>query len=164
MLVKTVDTLASFVVTVLVTLLVVVALYVSLGRYYVPMLNTYQNEIVAELKSLSGLNFEIAQLHGEWRRFSPTIRMEDFQLLDEAGNETSFRVGNLYVAFDFIESLKTLSPQFTNIEFRNVEVHLQETEPRVLKTRRMIAISTDLKLCFGRRTRLVAQVSLFSPF
>lgn len=127
MFVRLFDAIARLVVTLFVTLLVFFAIYVSLGRYYVPLLNQYKDIIVTDLKQRSGLNFSIDRLEGEWRKFSPVINLSNFQLLDEQGNEAAFSVDEFRVAFDFIDSIKTLSVKFDRAEMRGVEFNLVES-------------------------------------
>src|SRR5690625_5978207 len=60
--------------------LVVLALVVSLGRYYLQHIGQYQEEILAAVEGQTGLQLEVGQLSGSWRRMVPALRAGDVVL------------------------------------------------------------------------------------
>ncbi len=84
--------------------LVALAIVVSLGRYYMPQLGQYQQQILSQVRSQVDFEFEVGSIEGEWRGLSPVIRVKNFRLLNPAG-EVVIRARHLAVYFDLLESV-----------------------------------------------------------
>ncbi len=61
-------------------LLVLLALYVSLGRELMPLLAEYQAEVQKEAQALIGMPLRIGRLEGSWRGFGPLLVAHDVEL------------------------------------------------------------------------------------
>ena len=66
-------------------LLVVLALYVSLGRELMPLLAEYRTEVEREVQAAIGMPLHIGRLEGSWRDFSPLLVAHDVELGEGAG-------------------------------------------------------------------------------
>ncbi|MDH7942408.1 YhdP family protein [Pseudohongiella sp. SYSU M77423] len=64
----------------LLTLLVLMALYVSLGRQLVPMVSDYQEQIEERLSQMLDASVKMDAIHGEWHRLSPRFVIEGLQI------------------------------------------------------------------------------------
>ena len=60
--------------------LVLLALYVSLGRQLAPLLGEYRDDLVAQVHERLGIPVEIGELEGSWQGFGPIITVHDIQL------------------------------------------------------------------------------------
>ena len=61
----------------LLVMLVLLALYVSLGRQLAPMVSNYRAEIEQRLSESLGARVQIGHIEGEWQRFSPQFLITD---------------------------------------------------------------------------------------
>lgn len=60
--------------------LVLLALYVSLGRELTPLLAEYQTELEARAQAALGMPLRIARLEGRWQNFAPVLVAHDVSL------------------------------------------------------------------------------------
>ena len=63
-------------------LLVLAALYVSLGRELVPLVAEYRDEVQARAQAAVGMPLSIGHLEGGWSGFDPILTAHDVQLGD----------------------------------------------------------------------------------
>ena len=66
--------------TVLVAALLLVAVYVSLGRYYIGYVELYQRELIQRFVDYTDLPITAQSLHGQWAEFSPILTIEQLTL------------------------------------------------------------------------------------
>ncbi len=66
-------------------LLVLLALYVSLGRELMPLLAEYQDEVEHEAQTALGMPLQIGRLEGSWRDFGPLLVAHDVELGEGPG-------------------------------------------------------------------------------
>ncbi len=62
--------------------LVLLALYVSLGRQLVPLVAEYRQQLEDEAGKQLGIPVRIAELTGSWRGFEPLVVARDIQVGD----------------------------------------------------------------------------------
>lgn len=79
--------IGSQVVTLSIIALVLVAVYVGLGRQFVPMVSHYKSDLEARLSAEAGIPIRIQELKGEWHHFSPIFVAEGIEVLDPAHAE-----------------------------------------------------------------------------
>lgn len=93
----------------LLVMLVLLALYVSLGRQLTPMVSNYKNEIEQRLSESLGARVQIGQIEGEWQRFSPQFLITDLVVQGIAGDgqtlPAALRLDQVSVAADIPASL-----------------------------------------------------------
>ena len=63
-------------------LLVLAALYVSLGRELVPLVAEYRDEVQVRAQAAVGMPLSIGHLEGGWSGFDPILTAHDVQLVD----------------------------------------------------------------------------------
>ena len=66
-------------------LLVLLALYVSLGRELMPLLGEYRQEVQQQVQSAIGMPLQIGTLEGSWRDFGPMLVAHDVVLGEGEG-------------------------------------------------------------------------------
>lgn len=59
-----------------VLVMLLMAIYVSVARYYLNRIDHYQQRLLAPLAELSGLQVKVSALHGDWSHFFPTLTFE----------------------------------------------------------------------------------------
>jgi uncharacterized protein (TIGR02099 family) len=107
--------------------LLLLAIVVSLGRYYMPQLGNYQQQLLAQVRSQVNLEFEVGSLEGEWRGLSPVVRVKNFRLLNPDG-EVVIKAGHLAVYFDLLESLYHQTPLAQTVSLVNADIALAQVE------------------------------------
>lgn len=114
---------------VFVVALVVVASYVSLGRYLVRYVETYQAQLVQQLVEATGLPLTVARVHGRWSKLSPIITLDSVNLDQGAGDGDSvMSMRKLQVQLDPLASLLSRSPQLQSLQLDFAQFVLQEVE------------------------------------
>ncbi|WP_101757617.1 hypothetical protein [Oceanicoccus sp. KOV_DT_Chl] len=116
--------------TVIVTLLVLFALYISVGRYYIRYVEDYQQQLVAEFVDITGLPVTVARLYGEWSKLSPVLTMESVVLAaPEDRQQAVLVIENFSVQLDLIDSLLSRSIQIRKLLINDARVSLLEDSP-----------------------------------
>ena len=105
----------------LVVAAVSLALYTSLGRQMIPLLETYQPDLEQELSRLTGQPVSIGQLQGDWHMLSPLVRLRDVQL-GPAGD--GIHIDAMEAELDVSASLFYRLPVFRRIDIQGVSAEL----------------------------------------
>lgn len=118
----------------LVTGLVVVASYVSLGRYFVGYVEQYQQELVNRFIDFTGLSLTVGHLHGHWSKLSPVLTMEQLALYrpgeeGKAGAETVLTISNVSFQLDPLSSLFSGTLKVKALTINNVHCAIEEIQP-----------------------------------
>lgn len=108
-----------------VLLLVLLAVYVSLGRMLLPRLNQYQAPIQDYLSQRLGAEVAFNNLRGQWRGFQPQVALDDFSLNFPGGSQT-FQFDALTLQLDVWHSLWQRQPVFSHLQFSGIEIALQQ--------------------------------------
>lgn len=93
--------------------LVFLALFASLGRQLMPLVETYQDELTEFLAEQLGQPVSLAQLQGSWRFLSPVVTLHELNIGPE--NEGVF-VQQLQAELDISASIFYRQPVFKRIE------------------------------------------------
>ena len=72
--------------TLIVSCLLVVASYVSLGRYYIGYVEKYQKEIISQFVEFTGMPVEVGELSASWSTLSFILSFDNVILNDENNN------------------------------------------------------------------------------
>ena len=115
--------------TVMVTALVLVAAYVSIGRYYIRYIENYQQTLIQRLVDYTGLPITVGHLYGRWSRLSPILSMEDLKLVTPSGRKTVLTIGTVNFQIDALGSLLNGSLKVSKLFIDNVQCALLETRP-----------------------------------
>ncbi|MCQ4259378.1 YhdP family protein [Stutzerimonas stutzeri] len=101
--------------------LMLLALYVSLGRQLVPLVAEYRPEVQDKARELLGMPVVLGNLEGRWDRFSPQILAHDVMIGDE---ESAVRLDRLALVPDVLSSLLARQLRLSTMEFSGVQLSL----------------------------------------
>lgn len=104
-------------------LLVVIALYVSLGRELTPLVAEYQAEVEAKVQQAMGLPVQIGSLEGRWSGLSPILLAHDVTVGDGAN---ALRLDQVSVAPDMLGSLLARDLRIGRLELSGLSLSLKE--------------------------------------
>ena len=104
-------------------LLVVTALYVSLGRELTPLVAEYQAEVEAKVQQAVGLPVHIGSLEGRWSGLSPILLAHDV-MVGEGAN--ALRLDQVSVAPDMLGSLLARDLRIGRLELSGLSLSLKE--------------------------------------
>ncbi|RRV15416.1 YhdP family protein [Pseudomonas saudiphocaensis] len=108
--------------------LMLVALYVSLGRQLVPLVAEYRLEVQDKAHELLAMPLSIGRLEGRWRGFAPRLLAHDV-LLGEGG--AAMRLDRLALEPDLAASLWSRQLHFKSVEVSGIHLSLvQDKEGR----------------------------------
>lgn len=112
-----------------ITLLVIVAVYVSLGRYYIQYVEAYQDTLVEEIVAVSGLPITIARLHGHWSQLSPVFTLEDVSLYAPDSDTRVLTANEIRIQIDPIFTLLNQTLHIRKLIINGVKCSLREQTP-----------------------------------
>lgn len=104
-------------------LLIVAALYVSLGRQLAPLMAEYREDIEQQLQQRLQQKIQIEQLKGGWRGFSPLL-VARYVTLGKGAD--AVQVEELHIQPDVIGSLLAGELRFAAVTLQGLQIHLQE--------------------------------------
>lgn len=105
--------------------LVLLALYVSLGRELTPLVAEYQTELEVRGQAALGMPLRIARLEGRWQGFAPVLVAHDVSL-GEA--DSSLRLDQVRVIPDVLGSVLSMQLKIADLQIEGLQVHLQQGE------------------------------------
>ncbi|MCA6060018.1 TIGR02099 family protein [Thalassolituus sp. ST750PaO-4] len=109
----------------LVVAAVTLALYTSLGRQLIPLVETYRADLEHELSLQLGQPVSIGQLQGDWNMLSPVVRMRDVQVGLLADG---IHVARMEAELDVSASAFYRLPVFKRIEIQGVRADLYQRD------------------------------------
>jgi uncharacterized protein YhdP len=114
--------------TAVVSALLLLATYVSLGRYYIPYVEQYQQPLIQRFVELTGLKITVDRLHAYWSQLAPVFVIEQFNLYGPAeGDDAVLSAVNISFQIDVIDSFLNAAIQFKNVHIDGVECSLEQT-------------------------------------
>ena len=105
-------------------LLVLLALYVSLGRELMPLLAEYRVEVEREAGKAVGLPLRIGRLEGSWRDFGPLLVAHDVELGE---GSTRVHLQTLRVKPDVITGLLERRLEISRIELEGLQLVIAQS-------------------------------------
>jgi len=111
----------------LVVAAVTLALYTSLGRQLIPLVETYRIDLEHELTRQLGQPVSIGQLQGDWNVLSPLVRMQDVQIGLLADG---IHIERMEAELDVSASAFYRLPVFKRIEIQGVRADLYQRDQR----------------------------------
>jgi len=99
--------------------LVLLALYTSLGRQLIPLVEMLEPDIEQILSDQLGIAVDIESLQGDWAWFSPRIQVNNIQLGE---SEQGFKIQRLEAKLDVSASLFHRVPVFDKIKLSGVRL------------------------------------------
>lgn len=111
-----------------ISVLLLLAAYVSLGRYYIGYVEQYQQQLVAQITRLTDLPLSIDRLYGRWSKLAPVLTLENLSVYSsEGGPETVLSIDNISFKIDILGSLIKRSVQVQHLYIDGVKCRLLET-------------------------------------
>lgn len=104
--------------------LMVLALYVSLGRQLVPMVAEYRLEVQDKAREVLGMPVALGALEGRWEGFAPRIVVRDVMIGEES---SAVRLDRLSLVPDVLSSLLTRQLRLTTVELGGVHLGLVQS-------------------------------------
>ncbi|MEX1668494.1 YhdP family protein [Zhongshania guokunii] len=104
--------------------LVLLALYASLGRQYIGLVERYKNEIFQQAEAFSGVQLQASAMRGTWQGLSPVIELLDFQL----GDSAALRFDRARIEIDVIGSLLVGRPTIRQIDIGQLNLDLAQAD------------------------------------
>lgn len=104
-------------------LLVLTALYVSLGRELTPLVAEYRAEVQAKAQEALGMPVQIGRLEGSWSGFSPILLAHDVTVGEGAN---ALRLDQVRVAPDLPGSALARQLRVKHLEFSGLNLSLKE--------------------------------------
>jgi uncharacterized protein (TIGR02099 family) len=113
----------------IVTALLLLALYVSMGRHYLPQLEAYKNQLVSAVETRAGIKLTVGSLEGFWSQLSPGISLANVNIPSPADAALpGISIGELEATVNFFSSVMALSPLIDSLVIRNPDIHFYEGE------------------------------------
>ncbi|RLA48844.1 MAG: hypothetical protein DRQ97_02750 [Gammaproteobacteria bacterium] len=120
---------------VIVTLMVVLAIYVSLGRMLAFNLSAYQADILRELNSRVPFTIEARGVSGEWQSFTPIIVLKGLSLSAPGSVAPPLELSEGRIGVDVFNSLRMRSLQMTRVALDGLSLHGELTAQGKLQIR-----------------------------
>lgn len=105
--------------------LVLLALYVSLGRELTPLVAEYRADIEDKASAALGLPLQIGELEGNWSGFAPILLAHDVMVGDGAN---ALRLDRVRVVPDLWASVLAREVRLAHIELNGLKISLKEAE------------------------------------
>ncbi len=91
-------------------LLILLAVYVSLGQQLIPLVQNYRSDIESRLSQSLGMPVQLAGVRGAWNQLNPVLYLQQVQLMAAVGTESSapqaaVEIDNIEVELDALASL-----------------------------------------------------------
>lgn len=123
----------------LVISLLLIASYVSLGRYYVDHINNYQQMLTRHFVDMTGMPLEVNAVAADWSELSPILTLDSIaffspnhlsstQLPFSQHHESMLSIQRATIEVNPIKSLLYRAPQVRWLELQGLEFALEEFE------------------------------------
>lgn len=103
--------------------LVLAALYVSLGRELVPLVAEYRLELEDRVTAQLGVPVRIGRLEGRWQGFAPVLEAHDVRLGSE---EEGLSLERVRLVPDVGGSLLARQPRIAHLQFDGLQLNVQQ--------------------------------------
>ena len=103
--------------------LVLAALYVSLGRELVPLVAEYRLELEDRVTAQLGVPVRIGRLEGRWQGFAPVLEAHDVRLGSE---EDGLSLERVRLVPDVGGSLLARQPRIAHLQFDGLQLNVQQ--------------------------------------
>ncbi|MEM1188767.1 MAG: AsmA-like C-terminal region-containing protein [Pseudomonadota bacterium] len=112
----------------LVLVVVLLAIYVALGRLLVAQLPALREPILASLNERLPFEVEARELSGQWVGFSPELRLSGVLLSSGDGETAPLALSGGRLRIDVPESLRSRSLQLSRLEVRGLSLQAELTD------------------------------------
>lgn len=108
--------LSSVLWVVIVTLIVVLAVYVSVGRMLTSLTGAYQQDILRELNARVPFTLDARSVTAEWHSFTPVIILRGLRLAIPGSPGKPLELSEGRIGLDVISTLRTMTPRLTHLQ------------------------------------------------
>lgn len=112
----------------IVTVMVLLAIYVSVGRMLTSNLAVFRTQILTELNHRLPFTVEASKVDGEWHSFTPVIVLSDLRLSVEGSDDAPLELTAGRVGVDVLGSLRSGSLQLTRLVLDGLNMRGELTE------------------------------------
>ncbi|VVO13840.1 hypothetical protein PS712_03673 [Pseudomonas fluorescens] len=105
--------------------LVLMALYVSLGRELTPLVAEYRAEVETKASEALGMPLQVGELQGSWSGFAPILSAHDVTVGDGAN---ALHLEKVRVVPDLWASLLARDVRIAHLELNGLKISLKESE------------------------------------
>ena len=109
-------------------ILLLVALYVILVRQLMTLLPEFETYITSEISAQVGQPVKIGGISGRVEGVTPIISLMDFEIIDDARNQSPLVLQKVDVAIDVLASLLARGPRLQRLLIEGLAVHLQRDD------------------------------------
>ncbi len=107
----------------IVTLVVVFAIYVSVGRMLASNVGHYSEDILAELNGRVPFTVEAEHVSGEWHSFTPRLILSGLRVTLPGMEHRPLELTSGSIGLDVLDSLRTRSLQATQLELHGLHLN-----------------------------------------
>lgn len=102
---------------------------VSLGRYFIPSIESHQQQIVAEINRRTGLQITVGHLSGSWKRLSPYFIIDDLRLHDPRDPARAVvQIAHAEIQLGLFRSVASGTVAISRLRGNGVHIELEEAE------------------------------------
>lgn len=113
--------------TVLVAVTVLLGVFVSLGRHYIPYVETHQRELIDELNRRTGLQFSVGHIRGNWQHLAPHFSIDDLRLYHpQHPDDAVLEIEHVELKLGIFRSLHAGTIAISELSGRGVRLQLEE--------------------------------------
>lgn len=112
----------------IVLLIVLLAVYSSLGRLLLGNLGQYRVDFLRELNARIDFVLEVDELRGSWRSLSPRIEARGVRILGNQHAPVGLSFDSLSLDLDVLDTLLTLSPRLYTLRATGGRIHVDINE------------------------------------
>ncbi|TDG14777.1 hypothetical protein E2F43_00605 [Seongchinamella unica] len=102
--------------------IVLLATYVSAGRLLSSNLESWQDQVLAELNRRLPLQINAERISGEWHSFTPEILLDGLELVPPDQEAAPLQLSGGRIGIDVPNSIATRSLQFTSVQLEGLEL------------------------------------------
>ena len=106
--------------------LLALALLVSFGRYYLPLVDEYREPLAQALSQRLGMQVRIGALEGQWQALGPVLRLRGLELLPDPARPPAVMLERAEVELDLPASLLALGPRLRELRLDGLAVALEQ--------------------------------------
>ncbi|MFC4701057.1 YhdP family protein [Glaciecola siphonariae] len=140
--------------TLIAVLLVLVALFISLLRYSLPLLDDRKHVIEDYVATQYGLDLSIGSVSATWQSSGPSLQLSDVHLRQGEQSPVALKVGDVYLSVKFWSSVFSGKLQSRNVNLS--DLHL------LLDLQRIEGGTTDFPILQALESIFLEQLSNFS--
>ena len=109
-------------------LLVLVAVYMAIGRQFFPFVSSYKHDLELVLTEQLSMPVEIGAIEGSWRWLDPVLVISDINLKSESVQSDSpvLHLDSFYIHLSVLQSILKRKLQFQSIEAKGLTLPLKQ--------------------------------------